>query len=308
MKQLEEKYKSYNKRISKLENTVRDLTNKLNEMTQNEHQDEIKDKEDSDVASVSSVTSNNHSLLFVGEPYRPMLPFTAPEDASTNHPNINLTRYKTPTNRYQPLVNIKSQHQNIPATNPNPLEDHSPPQSFQNMISNRGGKSRHPKIISPPLLAQVKSSQQNLSDEIHVSAEIVILLDSNGRHLRTNEIFPKFSATKIGCPLIEQANEAILDKKFISNPKAFIIHTGTNYLEKEDPASVADRLTLLLPRSNNHSKKVMECNNIIKRHSSVVKNIELLDHIISSRWLTRFYGTENIYIRNMEYHSLQTSD
>ena len=94
------------------------------------------------------------------------------------------------------------------------------------MISNRGEKSRHPKIISPPLPAQVKSSQQNLSDEIPVDAEIVMLLDSNRRHLRTNEIFLKFSATKIGCPLIEQAKEAILDKTFISHPKAFIIHTG----------------------------------------------------------------------------------
>ena len=73
-----------------------------------------------------------------------------------------------------------------------------------------------------------------------MDAEIVMLLDSNGRHLRTNEIFPKFSATKIGCPLTEQANEAILDKKFISKPKAFI--TGTNDFEKEDPASVVDRL------------------------------------------------------------------
>ena len=166
VKQLEAKDKSNNKRISKLENTVRDLTNKLNEMTQNEHQDEIKDKEDSDVASVSSVTSKNHSLLFVAEPYRPMLPFTGPVEASTNRPNTDLTGYKTPTNRYQPLVNVKSQDQYTPATDPVPLEDHCPPQSFQNMISNRGEKSRHPKIISPPLLAQVKSSQQNLSDEI----------------------------------------------------------------------------------------------------------------------------------------------
>ena len=69
VKQLEGKDKSNNKIITKLENTVRDLTNKLNEMTQNEHQDELKDKEDTDIASVSSVTSNNHSLLFVSEPY-----------------------------------------------------------------------------------------------------------------------------------------------------------------------------------------------------------------------------------------------
>ena len=225
-----------------------------------------------------------------------MLPFTDPEEASSNHPSTNLTRYKTPTNRYQPLVNIKSQDQNIPATNPNPFQDHSPPQSFQNIISHCGEKSRHPKLISPPLLAQVKSSQQNLSDEIPVDSEIVMLLDSNGGHLRTNEIFPKFSATKVGCPIIKQANEAILDQKFISNPKAFIIHAGTIDLEKEDPASVADRLidlcniirekfadsgiiqSLLLPRSDYHSKKVMECNNIIKRHSSVAKNLELLDH------------------------------
>ena len=172
-------------------------------MTQNEHQGEIKAKKDSDVASVSSVTLNNHSLLFVTEPYRPMLPFTGPftgpEEASTNHPNTNLTRYKTPTNRYQPLVNIKSKDQTIPATNPNPLEDHFPPQCFQNMISNRGEKSHHPKIISPPQLAPVKSSQQNLSDEIPVDAETAMLLDSNGRHLRTNEIFPKFLASKKGC-------------------------------------------------------------------------------------------------------------
>ena len=77
VKQLEAKDKLNTKRITKLENTVRDLTNKLNELTQNKHQDKIKDKNDSDVVSVSSVTSNNHSLLFVAEPYRPMLPFTA---------------------------------------------------------------------------------------------------------------------------------------------------------------------------------------------------------------------------------------
>ena len=65
VKQLEAKDKSNTKRMTKLENTIRDLTNKLNEMTQNEHQDEIKDKKDSDVVFVSSITSKNHSLLFL---------------------------------------------------------------------------------------------------------------------------------------------------------------------------------------------------------------------------------------------------
>ena len=83
VKQLEAKDKLNTKRITKLENTVRDLTNKLNELTQNK----IKDKNDSDVVSVSSVTSNNHSLLFVAEPYRPMLPFTA----QRKHLQITLT-------------------------------------------------------------------------------------------------------------------------------------------------------------------------------------------------------------------------
>ena len=45
-------------------------------------------------------------------------------------------------------------------------------------------------------------------------------------------MFPEKSSTKIGCPLIELANETILDTTFHKEPKIFIIHTGTNDLER----------------------------------------------------------------------------
>ena len=58
-------------------------------------------------------------------------------------------------------------------------------------------------------------------------------------------MFPEKSSTKVGCPLIELANEVILDTTFHKEPKIFIIHTGTNDLERLSPDDIQEKLSNL---------------------------------------------------------------
>ena len=85
-------------------------------------------------------------------------------------------------------------------------------------------------------------------------------------------MLPQKSSTKIGCPLIEHANEIILDTTFHKELEILIIHTGTNNLERSNPDDVQEKLinfcdivrnkfircriilSLLLPRNDIHGK------------------------------------------------------
>ena len=85
-------------------------------------------------------------------------------------------------------------------------------------------------------------------------------------------MFPENSSTKIGCPLIEHANEIILDTTFHKKLEILIIHTGTNNLERSNPDDIQEKLinlgdiirnkfircgiilSLLLPRNDIHGK------------------------------------------------------
>ena len=91
--------------------------------------------------------------------------------------------------------------------------------------------------------------------------------------LKTQDMFPEKSSTKIGCPLIEQAIEIILDSTFHKEPESFIIHTGTNDLERSNPDDIQEKLidlcdiiknkfrrcriilSSLLPRNDIHGQK-----------------------------------------------------
>ena len=51
-------------------------------------------------------------------------------------------------------------------------------------------------------------------------------------------MFPEKSLTKIGCSLIEHANEIILDSTFNKEPEIFIIHAGPIDLERSNPDDI----------------------------------------------------------------------
>ena len=105
---------------------------------------------------------------------------------------------------------------------------------------------------------------------IYIDSDMVILIDSDGRFLKTQDMLPEKSSTKIGRPSIEHANETILDSTLHKEPEIFIIHTGTNDLERSNPDDIQEKLidlydiirnnfrkcriilTLLLPRNDIH--------------------------------------------------------
>ena len=121
-------------------------------------------------------------------------------------------------------------------------------------------------------------------------------MDSNGRFLKTYDMFPEKSSTEIGCPLIEHANEIILDSTFHKEPEIFIIHTGTNDLERSSPDDIQEKLinlcdiirnkfrrcriilSLLSPRNDIHGQNIKNCNELIKNAFHRVDNLELLDN------------------------------
>ena len=150
------------------------------------------------------------------------------------------------------------------------------------------------KIISPPSIVTNIKSKEDANHNI--DSDMVILIDSNGRFLKTQDMFPEKTSTKIGCPLIERANEIILDSTFHKEPEIFIIHTGTNDLERSNPDDIQEKLidlydiirnklknsriisSLLLPRNDIHGQKVKYCDELIKNAFHRVDNLELLDN------------------------------
>ena len=150
------------------------------------------------------------------------------------------------------------------------------------------------KIISQSLIVTNTQSKEDANHNI--DSDIVILIDSNGRFLKTQDMFPEKSSTKIGCPLIEHVNETILDSTLHKEPEIFIIHTGTNDLERSNPDDIQEKLidlcdiirnkfkrcrivlSLLLPRNDIHGQKVKKCNELIKNAFHRADNLELLDN------------------------------
>ena len=164
----------------------------------------------------------------------------------------------------------------------------------QRMHENENATVPQTKIISPPSI--ITNTQSKEDANRNIDSDMVILIDSNGRFLKTKDMLPEKSSTKIGCPLIEHANEIILDSIFHKEPEIFIIHTGTNDLERSCPDGIQEKLidlcdiirnkfrrcgiilSLLLPRNDIHGQKVKNCSELIKNAFHRVDNLELLDN------------------------------
>ena len=362
VKQLEGKDKANNKRISKLENLVRNLSSQTNhdevvsssiETSNTEYQlDENitfnipTSNKFSPFQTMQDCSSTNTALPLENRLPLNSVPISYQGQISTRSSDIYQTkplmpRYqevraqphsentssaysfitnswsslvpahqetKSRTFPYQPMRQVNNSitetqksslehinHCDSPTWQPLTIQSQAASNSYpQGIHKNENLTVPQTKIISPPSI--VTNTQSKEDSNQNIDSDMVILIDSNGRFLKTQDMFPEKSSTKIGCPLIEHANEIILDSTFQKEPEIFIIHTGTNDLERSNPDDIQEKLidlcdiirnkfkrcriilSLLLPRNDIHGQKVKNCNELIKNAFHRVDNLELLDN------------------------------
>ncbi|MGH0119403.1 UNVERIFIED_CONTAM: hypothetical protein FKN15_046004 [Acipenser sinensis] len=134
----------------------------------------------------------------------------------------------------------------------------------------------------------------NTQSEQQGSAEVLILIDSNGRYLDERRLFPGRSVDKIKCPTTQSALQ-ILSKNRQRSPKYIMIHTGTNNL-RADRGDVAKSMqqvaetaareypsakvivSTLLPRADVPFHIIHSINAEVSRGCALLPSVHLAHH------------------------------
>ncbi len=134
-------------------------------------------------------------------------------------------------------------------------------------------------------------------------ADIAILMDSNGKFLQEEKMFPGRKTTKLWCPKTG-------DNSSFGTPSHIIIHTGTNDLRREQKrvgqliCRVAEKATetypntkitisTLLPRRDIHKDTIQRVNADISKGCARLPNVYLAHH--SSLTIRDLY--DHVHIR-----------
>lgn len=93
------------------------------------------------------------------------------------------------------------------------------------------GKQKH---LHPPETSQKNTTATTPAEKqpVKTEADIDILMDSNGKFLQGERLFPGRKTTKLWCPKTGDALRILSDSSF-GTPSHIIIHTGTNDLRRE---------------------------------------------------------------------------
>ncbi len=83
-----------------------------------------------------------------------------------------------------------------------------------------------------PLRKTLQLQPQLEKQPLKTEADIAILMDSNGKFLQEEKLFPGRKVTKLWCPKTGDALRILSDSSF-GTPSHIIIHTGTNDLRRE---------------------------------------------------------------------------
>ncbi|CAB3979497.1 Hypothetical predicted protein [Paramuricea clavata] len=128
-----------------------------------------------------------------------------------------------------------------------------------------------------------------------VTAETIILCDSNGKHLDPKLLCSGSPTQYIRCPTVNGATK-ILDEYEFTSPQTFVIHSGTNDIETTNCKEVCDKLTTLtkyittkypncrillsslLPRSDHLLQRVQLLNSEIEKIKIQSPNIIHVKH------------------------------
>ena len=212
------------------------------------------------------------------------------------------------TNLINSMIKKQNELQAVNTTSPNSQnEDHEDTttetsftvptsNSFQALVENEEAPD-HP---TTPTKTQPDHQIPNLPNpketkQPPIKAETIIMCDSNGRYLKPSLLCPNSTTHYIRCPTLEDATKILNEKEF-PNANCFIIHCGTNDLEKETDTTVQTHtqntitmiqnkypktriiLSSLLPRADNLNTKATTLNNNIKKAMSDKPNISLVPH------------------------------
>ncbi len=126
------------------------------------------------------------------------------------------------------------------------------------------------------------------------NAEIVILMDSNGKFMNEKQLFPNHKTLKLWCPNTESALQQLVREK-LGDPSHIIIHVGTNDLRSKQErvaqsvTQVAIKATqafptskilisTFLPRTDFHPRTIQRVNTDISRGCAGIPNVHLVHH------------------------------
>lgn len=122
-------------------------------------------------------------------------------------------------------------------------------------------------------------------------ADIVLLIDSNGKFIDEKRLFPRHKVAKLWCPNTEAAM-GILSKTRLGSPSHILIHTGTNDLmERQERVALSLRdiaekachtfpntkivMSTLLPRRDFHPQTIQKVNVSISRDCEKWPNVHV---------------------------------
>ncbi len=126
------------------------------------------------------------------------------------------------------------------------------------------------------------------------NAEIVILMDTNGKFMNEKQLFPNHKTLKLWCPNTESALQQLVREK-LGDPSHIIIHVGTNDLRSKQErvaqsvTQVAIKATqafptskilisTFLPRTDFHPRTIQRVNTDISRGCAGIPNVHLIHH------------------------------
>ncbi|CAB1354062.1 unnamed protein product [Coregonus sp. 'balchen'] len=125
-------------------------------------------------------------------------------------------------------------------------------------------------------------------------AEIVLLMNSNGKFVQENKLFPRHKMRMVWCPTTQSAM-ALLDKAQLGSPSHIIIHTGSNDLraqqervatslrgviEKASAIFPNSRIVVstLLQRKDFHPATIQRINASLSQDCALRPNVQLAHH------------------------------
>lgn len=133
-----------------------------------------------------------------------------------------------------------------------------------------------------------------------ISAKTIILCDSNGRHLDINLLCPGISTEYVKCPTLSSASQ-FLSEHNITSPETFIIHIGTNDIEKASPEEVYDQTLSVLNQINTlYPNCRILLSHLLPRSDHLIQKAKTLN--------SKLEATQFPNLTNVKHHNLFRSE
>ena len=175
-------------------------------------------------------------------------------------------------------------------------------------ITDQQSNRNHNNSIHKDNQVDKSDTPPRFREEKQIKCDIVVLIDSNGKYLQKNKLFPNENVYMIRCPTIEKASQ-ILHNPNIYGQHTIILHTGINNTEYNSAEDITENLTQLLsfcketytntkiylsgltPRKDELNMAVIRTNQLIRKEleSERCKGIGFIDHSNLDKGLCEFF-------------------